>query len=167
MMYFYWMDGAMHPLPRFREAAMRLFETGKRYQLDDMDEVQAASSAERRRYFACVREAWMQLPESKTEQYPTPNHLRRWALIKCGFHDQRSIACSSKEEAARVASFIKPMDSYAVVVLKDDVVSIYTAKSQRVRAMDKKTFQTSSRAVLDCLSEAIGVTRKQLEMENP
>ncbi len=159
---FQWFDGAMHPLPRFKNLAQRQYEQGKVYQLEIIEE---RSGAAHRRYFAAVREAWLQLPEEKSEQYPTPDHLRRWALIRTGYHDERSIACGSEAEAVKVASFIKPMDSFAVVTLRGDVVKVYTAKSQSMRAMDKETFQKSSNDVLDCLGEVIGVRRSQLEKE--
>jgi len=162
-LYFRWYDDyAMHPLPRHLPLARKQFELGKVYRLEVIEE---RSGSAHRRYFAAVREAWMQLPEAKAETYPTPDHLRRWALIKTGYHDERAIACGSEAEAVKVASFIKPMDSFAVVTLKGDVVKVYTAKSQSMRRMDKDTFQKSSQAVLDCLSEVIGVKRSELEKE--
>lgn len=160
--FFQWIDDAMHPLPQFLKIAQRQYQKGKPYRLEVIEE---RSAAQHRRYFAAVHEAWTQLPENKMEQYPTADHLRRWALIKCGYHDERSIACASEAEAIKVASFIKPMDSFAVVTLKGDVVKVYTAKSQSVRNMDKETFQKSSNDVLDCLGSVIGVTRGQLDKE--
>src|SRR5690606_31767424 len=80
--------------------------------------------------FACLAEAWQTLPEHLLEEYPTVEHLRKKMLIRCGYADERSIVCASKAEAQRVAAFIKPMDSYAIVTVREAVVRVYTAQSQ-------------------------------------
>ena len=66
-------------------------------------------------------------------------------------------------EAVRVASFIKPMDDYAVVVPKGATVSVFTAKSQSMKAQGRKDFQESKTRVLDLLSDMIGVDRRTLD----
>jgi hypothetical protein len=104
-----------------------------------------------------VREAWVNLPERFAAQFPTEEHLRKYALIKAGFCDQRSIVCASKAEARRLGAFIKPLDDYAVVAVEDRLVTVFTAKSQSAAAMSKAAFQASKRAVLDVLAEMIGV----------
>jgi len=40
-----------------------------------------------------------------------------------------------EEEAQRIAAFIKPMDTYAMVIVNECVVTVYTAKSQSLKAM--------------------------------
>ena len=113
-------------------------------------------------YFASVNEAWKNLPEDMAERYPTSDHLRKWALIKAGYRDERSIVASSKAEALRIAAFIRPMDEYAVVVVREAVVRVYTAKSQSTRAMGKAEFGASKEKVLDILSAMIGTSRDAL-----
>ena len=71
----------------------------------------------------------------------------------------RSIVASSKAEALRVAAFIRPVDEFAVVTVIEAVVTIYTAKSQNMRAMGKKGFRASADAVLDFVSAMIGTSR--------
>jgi hypothetical protein len=75
---------------------------------------------------------------------------------------ERTIVCASKAEAQRVAAFIKPMDEYAVVLAQEATVTVYTAKSQSMRAMGKEAFQASKDAVLGVLADMIGVEPTKL-----
>lgn len=140
--------------------ADKLFTVGERYMIG-ADQERSANS--HRHYLSAVREAWENLPESLAERFPSESHLRKYALIKTGFHDERSIVCASKAEAQRVAAFIRPMDDYALVTVSEAVVRVYTARSQSMKAMGKDDFQKSKQAVLDLVSDMIGVTRTQLE----
>jgi ABC-type nickel/cobalt efflux system permease component RcnA len=54
------------------------------------------------------------------------------------------------------------MDDFAVVTVSEAVVTVYTAKSQSMRAMGKKAFAESKEAVLRILSEMLGVEVGQL-----
>jgi hypothetical protein len=157
-----WNGAAMMPLSQFMQRAQRQFTIGQRYRLEIIEE---RSSAAHRSYFAAIREAWHQLRESDLAEYPTETHLRKKLLIKCGFADERSITCASEAEARRVASFIKPLDSYAVIVHSGDVVKVFTAKSQSQRAMNKEEFNRSADAVRIELDKLIGVERGELERE--
>lgn len=123
------------------------------------------SSATHNHFFACVAESWRNLPEDLVERFPTPDHLRKWALIKAGFRDERSVVCRSKAEAQRIAVFIQPMNDYAIVTARECVVIVYTAKSQSMRAMGKKEFQISKQAVLGIVSDMIGVTLDELRRQ--
>lgn len=104
----------------------------------------------------------MNLPEELAMRFPTEEALRKYALIKAGFADERSIVCADHIEAERVAAFVRPADTYAVVTVAGNVVRMFTAKSQSYRSMDKATFAASKRAVLDVLAALIGVTPAQL-----
>ena len=138
------------------------YVVGETYRIAPVEDRSARSH---RHYFASVNEAWRNLPEGLTDQFPSADHLRRWALIKAGYRDEQSIVCSSKAEAQRVAAFIKPIDDYAVVVVREAVVIRYTAKSQSTRAMGKEEFQRSKDAVLDVLAQMIEVERPALEQQ--
>jgi hypothetical protein len=74
------------------------------------------------------------------EEFPTAEVLRKKMLIRAGYADERSIVCASKAEAQRVAAFVKPMDEYAVVTVREAVVRVYTAQSQSIKAMGAKPF---------------------------
>jgi hypothetical protein len=133
---------------------------GQRYVIECAEE---RSWKAHRRYFALVREAWLNLPEDKARQFPSPKALRKRALIKCGFRNTRSIVCGSKAEALRLSAFISEGDPYAVILVDGATVISHTARSQRGRAMDRDTFKRSSEAVLELLAEMIGVEQGALE----
>ena len=115
------------------------------------------SSPSHRHYFACVREAWVNLPEGLAERFATEEHLRKYALIKAGYRDERSIVCTSTAEVRRVAAFIRPIDDYSIITVSDAVVTQFTAKSQSVEAMGRSQFQASKDAEMGLLAEMIGV----------
>lgn len=136
------------------------FVVGQVYPLEVREE---RSLISHNHYFASVAEAWKNLPEDQAERWPTAEHLRKFALIKAGYHDERSIVCASKAEAQRLAAFVKPMDDFAVVIAREAVVIVWTAKSQSVRAMGRVDFQRSKDAVLDIIAGLIGTSADTLK----
>lgn len=154
-----WDGEAMQALPRFAKVADKQFVVGEQYRMEAVEE---RSLISHRHYFAQLHEDWLNLPEDISEDFPTQEHLRKWALIKTGYADKQSIVCSSKEEAMKVAAFIEPMDVYAVVTVEGCVVTKYNAQSQSVKAMGKEKFQKSKSDVLDYVSAMIGVSKEQL-----
>jgi len=159
---FEWKGDAMEPLARFRGLCDQIFVIGERYPLVVQED---RSQATHRHYFASIHDAWLNLPESIAERFPTDEHLRKWALIKSGYCDERSVVCASKAEAQRVAAFIRPMDCYAIVVVNEATIKVYTAQSQSTRAMGKAVFQKSKSDVLEVVSELIGVNSGELSRE--
>lgn len=113
-------------------------------------------------YFASVTEAWKNLPPLMAERFASPDHLRRWALIKAGYSNSHSLPCASPAEARRLAAFIRPLDEFSVVTVTGSVVSVFTAKSQSYQTMDKKEFAESKEKVLDIISAEIGVAKREL-----
>ncbi len=154
-----WEGDAMKPMARFAKVCDAQFTIGEHYRLEVIEERSGNSHSH---YFVSVSEAWKNLPEDIAERYLTPHHLRKWALIKCGYADERSIVTASKAEALMVAAFIGPMDEHAVIIASECVVTVYTAKSQSYRAMGKETFQQSKEAVLGLLSSMVGVQPSEL-----
>lgn len=150
------------PDRRFQRVCDRDYVVGERYRMAPIEE---RSRTSHNHFFACVEEAWKNLPEDLAEQYPNSEKLRKHALIRAGYRDERSIACASKAEAQRVAAFIKPMDDYAIVLVSEAVVTIYTAKSQSLRSMGKRVFQESKEAVLAKLADMVGVQPATLQRE--
>ena len=150
---FRWTGEAFEPLPRARRACAEAFVIGEVYTLA---EEKARSSNSHRHYFAMVNEAWATLPEHMAAQFPTAEHLRKFALIKAGFADSRQIVAASKAEALRIAAFIRPLDEYGVVSVEGAVVTHWTAQSQSTRAMGGKRFQESKSAVLDYIASLSG-----------
>lgn len=154
---FDWDGDAMIPLSPKRADAV--YVVGQRYRLVPHEDRNANSH---RHYFACVHSAWLNLPEEICDRFATSEHLRKWALIRAGYRDERTIVCGSKAEAQRIAAFMKPMDDFAVIVAREATVVAWTAKSQSVKAMGNKTFQESKTKVLDVLSEMIGTDAAEL-----
>lgn len=160
---FEWNGEAMVPRPAFVKRANETFTVHEIYRMDVVEERSLRSHSH---YFACINECWLNLPEHLAERFPSADHLRRYALVKAGFRDERSIVCASKAEAQRVAAFVRPMDGYAVVVVREAVVVVWTAKSQSMKAMGKADFQRSKDAVLDICAELIGVAPETLRKES-
>lgn len=156
---FTWDGEHMVPLPRFRSLCDRQFVVGERYLLVEHEQRSTASHAH---YFACIRDAWDTLPEEVAGRFPSPEHLRKWALIKAGFRDEQTFVASSRAEARRIAAFMKPTDEYAVIRVHEALVVRWTAKSQSMRAMGREEFQRSKDAVLAVVAELIGITGPQL-----
>ena len=146
-------------IPRRPTLADKHYVVGLDYRLVPHEE---RSMRSHRYFFASVKEAWQNLPEDLAERFATPDHLRRYALIKAGYRDERSIVASSKAEALRVAAFIRPMDEFAGVAVRDAVVTGYEAKSQSTRAMGKAEFRASLDKVLDIVAGMIGTSRDTL-----
>lgn len=154
-----WDGEAFLPLRGFGKVCDQHFVVGEVYRLVTQEDRSAKSHAH---FFASVTEAWQNLPERYSGRFPSPDHLRKWALIKAGFRDERTIVCSSRAEAQRLAAFIKPMDEFAVVVVQGTQVTVFTARSQNMRAMGKQDFQASKDAVLDVLAAMIGTSSEAL-----
>ena len=160
MILFEWDGEAMVPRKGFAKRCDETYVVGEIYRMEVREE---RSLISHRHFFASVHEAWLNLPEALSERFATPEHLRKYALIKSGFRDERSFACGSKAEARRLAAFMQPFDDYAVVVVRESTVIAYTAKSQSMKAMGKKDFQRSKDAVLGVCAEMIGVQPEALE----
>ena len=154
---FTWDGEGMKPLDSGK--ADRQFVVGEEYRLGVIEERSVNSH---NHYFAALNDAWKNLPEEFSVNFPSVEHLRKWALIKGGYRDERSVACTSKAEAIRLAAFIKPMDSYAIISVSECSVVVYTAKSQSQKAMGKKDFQESKDKVLNVVSQLIGVSTDDL-----
>lgn len=135
------------------------YVVGERYRMAPFAE---RSKRSHDHYHACVQEAWKNLPAELADRFASSDHLRKWALIKCGYRDERQIVCDTEDDARKLAAFGRGMDGYAVIVVRANVVIIYTAQSQSMRAMRKAAFQSSKDAVLNLLSEMIGTDAASL-----
>jgi hypothetical protein len=157
-----WTGEAFEPLPRYRSECDRHYVVGEVYRLTEHVE---RSQASHNHYFAAIAEAWANLPEREAERFATDVHLRKYALIKCGYANQQDFVAQSKAEAVRLAAAISSIDEYAVVTIAGNVVTRWTAKSQSMPAMGKKDFQASKQAVLDYVAGLVGVTPEALNRE--
>lgn len=122
-----------------------------------------------RHQWAWLHEAWATLPESLRDEpfAASPEHLRKHALIKCGFADCVEVDCGT-EAAARKAlpAFVAAMTEargYAVGQISGPVFRVWTAKSQSVAAMGGDEFKRSKALILDWVASLIEVSADQLE----
>src|ERR1700735_3436895 len=93
------------------------------------------SEVSHRHEFAWLREAWTQLPDDFAEQFPSPEHLRKAALIQAGYFNETMIDVGNATGAERIAAYLRFQDEFAHVVTRRGVVVVRTAKSQSRRAM--------------------------------
>jgi hypothetical protein len=156
---FRWEGDCFKPIPRHAKECDARYTIGEHYALEEIKERSTKSHAQ---YFAALNDAWLNLPETIAQRFATSEHLRKHALIGCGYFDKRSIQAASKAEALRLAAFIRPMDEYAIVTVSAALVEVYTAKSQSYKAMGKKDFQDSKTAVLDYVAALIGTEAERL-----
>ncbi len=68
----------------------------------------------------------------------------------------------SVPEAERLAAILRPYDTYAIVIARQNVVTVYTAVSQSKRAMGAAQFQRSKSDLMDFVSELLGVEPEAL-----
>lgn len=153
-------DGAFKPRSEyFAKKCDERFAIGANYLLVEHQERSSASHAQQ---FAWINEAWQQLPEKLADLYPTPDHLRKRALIEAGYYDEEIIDCGTSAAALRVAAYARKHDDTAVVIPRGVIVLVRTAKSQSYRAMDRKTFQASKSAILEIIAAMIDVPAETL-----
>lgn len=153
-----WRDGAFVPEGRTAMFCDQEFGEGEVVTFERHEERSVNSH---NHYFACINEAWNNLPEAD-ERFPNPEALRKWALIRSGYCTEASVVCDSPEQAHTVAAFMGYSEG-VIIVVRDNIVKRYVAKSQSLKAMNKEEFQRSKSDVLDTIAELIAVKRKRLE----
>jgi hypothetical protein len=138
--------------------ADKQFVVGEVYSIEVVEQRSANSH---RHYFAALHDIWLSLPEPMHEQFPTSEHLRKYALVRTGYRNTVQHVCASKAEALRLQAAIKSHVEFEAVTVDGVVVTVHSPKSQDHRSMDKETFQRSKQDVLDWCSDLIGVERKR------
>jgi len=152
---FTWNGEAMEVRKGFQRRADQQFVIGESYRLAPVED---RSEASHRHEFAWLREAWASLPFDQALIHPTPEHLRKWALIQTGFCTVTDYACMFKTEARRLAASLRQqVDEYAVVIIHDTIVRVVKPESQSRKAMGNARFKASKDAILDVVSGLIGV----------
>lgn len=161
MLCFSWNGEAMVPLRP--KAADKEFVIGRRYWLE---EVSDRSWISHRHEFAFVKEAWQNLPEQLADTFPSPEHLRKAALIATGWHRETVFDAGNKAAALRFVAYARNEDEFAHVILRGSTVIVRKARSQRMRGhdrMDKGEFQKSKDDIMGWIANLIGVEVKELE----
>lgn len=161
---FFWdaEDCCMRPMANYRDTARKRYVDQQEYLLEEAEE---RSTVSHRHFFACVRKAWNNLPEDKQDEYPSAEHLRKRALIKCKFYNLKIYTCLDAAHADELAAIIQEKDEFALIVVSGDVVKIYSARSVSPSKMKPDEFQKAKEAVLWLLSDMIGVDVTTLKKE--
>lgn len=141
-------------------AADRVYVVGQKYTLEEVYERSAATHAHQ---FAWLAEAWAQLPESIADQYPTPEFLRKAALIDAGYYVETILDAGTNAAALRAAAMMRSDDEYARVVVRGPLVVRRVAKTQRKQGMTPKDFQDSKSKVMEIVAALIGVAPDALQ----
>ena len=160
MQSFTWNGEAM--IPAKPKLADKEYVIGRRYWLEETSE---RSWISHQQQFAWIGEAWGNLPDSLAETFPTPEHLRKAALIATGWHREAIIDCGSRAAAARVAAYARNEDEFARVVVRGSTVIVQKARSQRMHGLDrmlKAEFEASKADILGWIANLIGVEPAQL-----
>jgi hypothetical protein len=155
-------NSVMIPTQSYLVRARRQYANGHKYRLEVREDRSSRSHAH---YFACLKDIHDNLSDEQRTEYPTVEHLRKRALIKCKFYNMREYACETIRHAKNLEALAGQLDEYAIVVRKNDVVRVYTAMSQDLHTMDREKFTMSKNAVLDLCSEMIGVNRSTIEKQ--
>lgn len=134
---------------------------GMRYSMAPVGQRSRASHCH---YFAALNEAWQSLPDKHAGEpwAQSPEHLRRYALIRTGFCDTLTVAAGSNAAALRTAAAMRSLNEYALVSVEASTVHVFQAQSQSMQAMGKQRFEASKEAVLGFIADLLGVDRANL-----
>lgn len=121
-------------------------------------EIASERSPESHRHlFAVIAEAHDNLPERLAEEFPSPEALRKWALIEAGHCTVTALAFANNQEAIRAAALMRELDAYAQIGVNDKAVVVRRAKSIAYMAVrKKKEFQALKDKVFAVLSQLVG-----------
>lgn len=154
-----WTGEAWKPLARFHNLVNAQLIVGEVYPLVINEERSPASHAHE---FAWLKDAWLSLPESMATEFPSPEHLRKFALIKSGYCNMQTYVCGSKAEAMRWATNLRPLDEFSIVEVRGTTVVRFTAQSQSKRAMGREAFQDSKTKILEVVADMLSVSPEDL-----
>ena len=159
---FQWNGRDMRPIHRFADHCAAAFKAGQYYHLEVS---QPRRESSHRHYFAALGEAWANLPH-KYDLEPwsqSREHLRAYALVRCGWFNSITHQCGSNAEAVRWAAIMHPLHPFSVVTAVRSTVVEQHPVSQSIAKMGAKDFMKSKWQVLDFVADLVGTTRAELE----
>jgi len=156
-------DGAFWPDGRFdADLCQRKLKPGARVK---MEVTRPRSGKHHRFLFGLIGKAFENLPEDLTEKFPTPERLRVWAEIRCGYCTAADFVCENDEEAARVARAVTWGDEYALATIRGNVVYAFRAKSIDYASLGQDDFNELFEKMASVLAKLLGVTVEELLSE--
>ncbi len=157
-------EGMVPEGPAARRKADESYVVGECYRMSAED---LRSWISHQHQFAWLNEAWLSLHDRYSIEpwAQSPDHLRKYALVRSGFAKVRIYACKYKAEARRLAATIEELDEFAIVSVDGRTVTKFTAESQSMQAMGGKRFQQSKAAVLEFIAGLLEVDPATLEQQ--
>lgn len=137
-----------------QELLDRQLVVGEAYRIDIYHERSEKFHA---KYFAVIADAWEHLPEAWAALLPSPEHLRKYALIKAGWCEVVTFPMKSKEDAIRAINTAKFFDAYCLATASANVLTVYKARSQRKSYQSAVEFKEIAGKVFHIIGEMIGV----------
>ena len=125
-------------------------------ELVTVEAISERSMASHRQYFAELNDLWETLPETLAGDFPSTDHLRKYALIKAGYCKQSRLVLPTHEEAEEAALMVNELDSYALCDVAGCTLTVWVARSQSLKAMGREEFEKSKADVLDVIRKMIG-----------
>lgn len=152
---------AMVPHARFSALCSRQFALQEDYPLGPVEGVPSRS---RGGFFAAIKDAWNNLPEDD-ERFPTPEHLRKRALVGAGWATHAQYVMDTPKDAKNMARALRRSDEYAVIKVSAGTVDLWTAKSisAGTPGLTRESFQEIKTKALDWVATLARTTRKELE----
>jgi len=157
-----WDGDVFKPAPSFKAYCDREYTVGEVYPMMPVEE---RSQASHNHYFAAVAEGFANLSEENAKRFPTAEHLRHWVLVQCGYATETNYVLANAREARKLASDFRRKEPYAVMQIKENVLTVWEAESQSKGAMKKDRFEDSKRDVLDMIAAMARTTPAQLYKE--
>lgn len=126
------------------------------------------SGKSHRHYFATISQGWAQLPEGWAGMFPGKHGselLRKYCLIKAGYHAVSDAIFETPQDAQRAAALIEDRldpERYTVADVQGCVVRKFIAETQRQKVMGNARFQQSKQDVLELIAGMIGISVEEL-----
>lgn len=153
-------DRVFRAAPRFAGLCEENFGAGEVVVVEVLED---RSMPSHRHEFAWLKEAWANLPEDLQAVYPSPEVLRKRALIATGWCEVKDYVCISKVAARRQAAVLdEHTDIYTVITVSERVVRVMRAKSQAVNRMKKTDFEASKQDILSWVANLLQVEPEAL-----
>lgn len=152
------------PLRNFVRQLKKMLRHGQKLFIE---RIELRSMKAHNRFFAELARRWNSMPQHITKHFINQTHLRKHALIRCGWvEEMKPIACGTPEAAVMGAVCAKTAAAYAMVAINGPVVTIYTARSMATsgdRCMKPKEFYQAAKDVLDFCDGLLGIAKNEIE----
>lgn len=127
------------------------------------------SVEQHRRFFALIKAAYDQWPETHERQFSSQEELRKWLTMKAGHREVGAsipLTGMQKERAMLLAeAAIRAAGSYAVPVIHGDTLVVFRPKSIAFEKLEHKAACQLFDEVEAFIEDAIGVPAEQLLRE--